>query len=170
MNSRLLARLDAAIAAAQHPLRADCLRAERAGFLARHGQVDEARKVLSSLHMQYAAHPNAVMSAWLSWGEGLLGYYGDMGNAAHDRMRRAYALSGAARDMGLHALCAAWLAQMDYVQDDFDAMARHVSEALKLSAPADHATRSRAGLSFRRTLRRRSALVRQDAASQHGRR
>ena len=146
MQSRLLARLDAAIVAARHPLKADCLRAERAGFLARHGQVDEARQVLSSLHMQYAANPSAVMSAWLSWGEGLLSYYSDMGVAAHDRMRRAYALSGAARDIPLHALCAAWLAQMDYVQDDFEAMARHVGEALKLSEPSDHAARSRACL------------------------
>lgn len=146
MSSRLLSRLDAEIAAAKHPLKADCLRAERAGFLARQGHLDEARQVLSSLHMQYAAHPHAVMSAWLSLGEGLLSHFSDLAPAAHDRMRRAYALSGAARDMKLHALAAAWLAHMDYTQYDFEAMVRHVGEALRLSAPTDHGTRSRASL------------------------
>ncbi|MEY4562093.1 MAG: hypothetical protein RLZZ618_1370 [Pseudomonadota bacterium] len=146
MNLRLLDRLDAAIAAAKQPLQADCLRAERAGALARCGQLDEARQLLSTLHMQYASRPHVVMSAWLSWGEGLLSYFSDMGAASHDRMRRAYALSGAARDMPLHALCAAWLAHMDYNEDDFQASARHVGEALRLAAPDDHATRARACL------------------------
>jgi len=146
MASRLLSRLDAEIAAARHPLKADCLRAERAGFLARQGHLDEARRVLSTLHMQYAANPHAVMSAWLSLGEGLLSHFSDLGPAAHDRMRRAYALSGAARDMKLHALSAAWLAHMDYTQYDFDAMVRHVGEALSLAEPGDHGTRSRACL------------------------
>ena len=146
MASRLLARLDAEIAAAKHPLKADCLRAERAAFLARQGRLDEARQVLSSLHMQYAAHPHAVMSAWLSLGEGLLSHFSDLGPAAHDRMRRAYALSGAARDMKLHALSAAWLAHMDYTQYDFDAMVRHVREALTLSEATDHGIRARACL------------------------
>jgi tetratricopeptide (TPR) repeat protein len=146
MASRLLSRLDADIAAAKHPLKADCLRAERAGFLARQGHLDEARQVLSSLHMQYAANPHAVMSAWLSLGEGLLSHFSDLAPAAHDRMRRAYALSGAARDMKLHALSAAWLAHMDYTQYDFDAMVRHVGEALTLSDAADHGVRTRACL------------------------
>ena len=146
MASRLLARLDAEIAAARHPLKADCLRAERAGFLARQGHLDDARQVLSTLHMQYASRPNAVMSAWLSLGEGLLSHFSDLAPAAHDRMRRAYALSGAARDTRLHALAAAWLAHMDYTQYDFDAMLRHVAEAHALSGPDDHGTRSRACL------------------------
>jgi len=146
MASRLLSRLDAEIAAAKHPLKADCLRAERAGLLARQGHLDEARQVLSSLHMQYAAHPHAIMSAWLSLGEGLLSHFSDLGAAAHDRMRRAYALSGAARDTKLHALSAAWLAHMDYTQYDFNAMVRHVGEALTLSEASDHGVRSRACL------------------------
>ena len=146
MASRLLTRLEAEIAAATHPLRADCLRAERAGLLARLGQLGEARQVLSTLQGQYANRPHAVMSAWLSLGEGLLGYYSDMGTSTQDRMRRAYALSGAARDMRLHALCAAWLAHSEYVNDDLGAMARHAAEAVRLSDPTDHGTRARACL------------------------
>jgi hypothetical protein len=146
MASRLLTRLDADIAAATHPLKADCLRAERAGLLARVGQLAEARQVLSSLQGQYANHPHAVMSAWLSLGEGLLCHFSDMAPTAHDRIRRAYALSGAARDMRLHALTAAWLSLMEYLADDFAGMAHHASEALRLAAPDDHGTRARASL------------------------
>jgi len=146
MASRLLMRLDADIAAATHPLKADCLRAERAGLLARLGQLAEARQVLSTLQGQYANRPHAVMSAWLALGDGLLCHFSDMAPSAHDRIRRAYALSGAAREMRLHALSAAWLALMDYLYDDFAGMARHASEALRLAAPDDHGTRARASL------------------------
>lgn len=146
MVSRLLRRLEADIAATKHPLKADCLRVERAAYLARQGLLDDARQVLSSMHMQYAANPNAVMSAWLSLAEGLMSHFSDLGPTAHDRMRRAYALSGAARDMRLHALAAAWLAHMEYAQDELDAMVRHVGESLTLSHPDDHGVRARASL------------------------
>src|SRR4051812_44427738 len=125
MKSRLLNRLDAAIAAAGHTVKADCLRAERACLLARQGALDEARAVLSSLHMQYATQGHATMSAWLCIGEGLLDYFGDMNRAAHDKMRRAYALSAAVRDPAVHAVAAAWLAHMAYVDHDLESMARH---------------------------------------------
>ena len=104
-TSRLLTRLDAAIAAANHPVKADCLRAERAGYLARVGRLDEARQTLSSLHMQYASHPNALMSAWLAL-DGLLSDYSDSNQMARDKMRRATPLSGAARSC-THAMAAA---------------------------------------------------------------
>lgn len=144
--SRLLTRLDAAIAAASHPVKADCLRAERAGYLARLGRLDEARQVLSSLHMQYASQPNATMSAWLALGDGLLGYFSDMNQMARDKMRRAYALSGAARELQLHAIAAAWLSLMDFVHYDLDALGRHVAEALQFAAPDNHAALSRVSL------------------------
>ncbi len=145
-TSRLLTRIEAAIAAANHPVKADCLRAERAGYLARLGRRDEARQVLSSLHMQYASHPNAAMSAWLALADGLLGYFGDMSDMARDKMRRAHALSGAARDMPLHALSAAWLALTDFMQHDFDAMGRHLTDALRFAEPDHHAAQTRAAM------------------------
>jgi tetratricopeptide (TPR) repeat protein len=144
--SRLLTRLDAAIASTQSQVKADFLRAERAGYLARLGRLDEARQVLSSLHMQYASRPHAVMSAWLAWAEGLLSYYSDMGQMARDKMRRAYALSGAARETQLHALAAAWMGLFDFAANDFESAARHVKQALELAAPDNHAALSRATL------------------------
>ena len=147
MKSRLLSHLDAAIvAAASQPVQADCLRAERAGLLARQGQLAEARTVISSLQAQYAARPQASVSGWLSLAEGLLSYFSDLNRAAHDKMRRAYALGAAARDMKLHALAAAWLAHMDYAAYDLEPMGRRVAEAFQFADADHHAARARACL------------------------
>jgi tetratricopeptide (TPR) repeat protein len=146
MKSRLLSSLDAAIAAATQPVQADCLRAERAGLLARQGQLAEARAVIASLQAQYALKSNAAVSAWVALADGLLSHFSDLNRVAHDRMRRAHALSGAARDMRLQALAAAWLAHMDYAAYDLEPMARHVAEALQLADADHHGPRARACL------------------------
>lgn len=146
MKSRLLSHLDAAIAAASLPSEADCLRAERAGLLARQGQLGEARNVIAALQAQYGQNPHTKVNAWILLAEGLTSYFSDLGQAAHDKVRRAHAVSAAARDVRLHALAAAWLAHMDYTGYDFDAMGRRVSEALQLADADHHSARARACL------------------------
>lgn len=146
MKSRLLSRLDAAIAAAANPVQADCLRAERACLLARQGQLAEARAVYAALQAQYALKSHPAVSAWLSLAEGLMSYFSDLNRMARDKMARAYALSAAARETRLHALAAAWLAHLDYVDQDFEAMARHVAESFKAVADDQHGPRARACL------------------------
>ncbi len=146
MKSRLLSQLDAAISAADSVVQADCLRAERAGVLAREGQLAEAKTIVSALQAQYAVRPHPAVNAWLSLAEGLVSYFSDLNRGARDKMSRAYALSAAAREKRLHALSAAWLAQLDYVNHDLDAMARHVGEALLCAEPEHHGARARACL------------------------
>jgi hypothetical protein len=58
-------------------------------------------------------------------------------------MSRAYALATAARDTRLRALSMAWLAHMDYVDHDLEAMARHLSECFELAQPEHHAAQAR---------------------------
>lgn len=146
MNSRLLRHLDTAIAAASRPVQADCLRAERAALLARQGEMEEARGVISSLQLQYAREPNPLVSAWIGLAEGLTSYFSNLSRASRDKIQRSYALSAAARDTRLHALAAAWLAHMAYTEYDFDAMARYVAESLRLAGPDHHGARARACL------------------------
>ncbi len=146
MKSRLLTHLDAAIAAATQAGQADCLRAERAGVLARQGQMAEARTVLSALQAQYARQPNLSVSAWLSLAEGFVSYFSDLNRAARDKISRAYALGTAARDTRLRALSVAWIAHMDYVDHDMEAMARHIGECFELAGPEHHAAQARACL------------------------
>jgi tetratricopeptide (TPR) repeat protein len=144
--SRLLNRLDIAIGKERYPLRADMLRAERAAYLARQGDTDGAKKELAALHQKHDGRPNVEMSAWLSLAESLVSYLSDMGPVAPDKMRRARALSQAAGLTQLQALSSAWLAQMDYNRFEFDLMAQHVGESLRLAPIEHHAARSRASL------------------------
>jgi tetratricopeptide (TPR) repeat protein len=76
----------------------------------------------------------------------MLEHFRNQSLAARDRIRRAYALSTAARLRPLIALSAAWLAHTDYVYDDLPGLARHVAEALQEAAPDHHAARARACL------------------------
>jgi tetratricopeptide (TPR) repeat protein len=144
--SRLLLRLEAGIRDARSTLDADCLRAERAGYLARLGHFDEVRRELSELHGRYDARPNVEISTWLNLVEGLVIHASELGQSARDKIQRAYALSGAAGLVRLRALSAAWLAHMDFLQVDIVSMALHVDEALTLSDQSQSSTRARANL------------------------
>lgn len=144
--SRLLRQLEAAIGAAATPLTADCLRAERACYLARQGRLDEAKSAVIELRRQYGSAPNVAMSAWLSLAEGLESYFRNLGALSRDKVLRAHALSTAGGLVPMQALSAAWLAQMDFTKLDVESMARHVKQALKLAAPQDNPARARASL------------------------
>jgi hypothetical protein len=146
LRSRLLARLDAAIAATRHPVQAACLRAERACFLARQGHIAQARQAIDQLRAQFALHPHASVSAWLHLADGLHDHFGSLSPSARDKVQRAHGLSAAAGLRPLQALCAAWLAQMEFGRGNDEAIARGVGEALKLAAPDDHSVHSRIGL------------------------
>ena len=146
-SSRLLLRLETALRRTRDPIEAACLRAERAGLLARHGQADEARAELAALQGQFALRPHPAVSAWLAMADAWL--QGEGGNAdavAHDKLKRAQALSAAAALTPLHALSSAWLAQLDCVQRDWDGMARNAALALRLAGTEHPAARARACL------------------------
>lgn len=144
--SRLQLRLEEGIRSARNPLEADCLRAERAGYLSRIGQFDKVRAELAALHERYDSRPNAEISAWLNLVEGLLIFSKEMGYAASDKFKRAHALSRAAGLVRLRALSAAWLAHVNFLEADVDAMSIHVGEALSLVEPSQFSTLCRVSL------------------------
>ena len=110
-RSRLLSKLDAAIAGAANPIEAKCLRAERAGLLARQGQLEAAKTVIDELNAQLAWHPNTPLRAWLALAEGLHGYFSELGRGAQTQLEQAYVLAqGVGGLRRLHARAAAWLA------------------------------------------------------------
>lgn len=146
-RSRLLAKLDTAIATAGHPIEARCLRAERAGLLARQGQLEAARTAIDELTAQLAWAPNPALRAWLALAEGLHGYYSALGRGAQAQVEQAYQLACDGPSMPrLQALAAAWLANMAFANDDMPRMARLVREALDTAATEHHAARARAAL------------------------
>jgi len=146
MTSRLLRRLDAAIAAAGSAVDAACLGAERVVVLARRGALDQARVELERVRQCFgrAAHP--AVTGWFCLAEGLLSQFADVPGAALDRLQRAHALAGAARLQPLRALTAAWLAHAYYMQGDAAQMVRMLAEALQAAAAEHHAARARACL------------------------
>jgi len=146
MASRLLARLDAAIAQTRQPLELACLRAERAAFLARLGRLDEARRTVADLHARFALRPHPAASAWTALAEGLCDYYESMAPQARDRLQRAYVLGRAAELARLRVLAAAWLAHLELMASDMTPMAMHLAEVLRDAAPDHHAARWRACL------------------------
>ena len=146
-RSRLLARLDAAIAAAPNPIEAKCLRAERAGLLARQGQLEAARAVIDELSAQLAWQPNTPLRAWLALAEGLHAYYSTLGPSAQTGIEQAHALTqGFGALKRLHALAAAWLANMAFANDDMPRMATLLREAFDTALPEHHGARARAAL------------------------
>ena len=145
-DSKLLARLDAALAATRDPIRTACLRAERAGYRARQGHFDRAREELDSLRLQFAMRPHPEVSIWLSLLEGWIAYYENLDHSALDWMKRARALAAAAHLDNLHAIGAAWLAHLHYAYNEFEQAGRMVDEALALAPPGEHAARARASL------------------------
>lgn len=146
-RSRLLAKLDAAIAAAPNPIEAKCLRAERAGLLARQGQLEAAKAVIDELQAQLAWQPNKPLQAWVALAEGLHGYYSELGRGAQASIEEAYHL---AREAGgpkrLQALVAAWLANMAFANDDMPRMATLLRESFAMARPEHHGARARAAL------------------------
>jgi hypothetical protein len=146
MASRLLSALDARIAKTRGLLESTCLRAERAALFARQGRLDDARAELAAIHARYDGRTDAVVSAWASLADGLVAFYSDFSPSARDKLLRAHALSSAAGNRRVRALSAAWLAHMNYLDDDFEPMVRHLAVALAEAAPDSGSALARACL------------------------
>lgn len=146
MLARLRQRLETAIPRAADGTTAGRLRGELACLLARHGEREQARREIAALRAAFHHQPEVGVSAWLALAEGLLDYHDDLDVSCRDKLQRAYSLSNAARLRSLQSLSAAWLALLDYVQNDVDAMAQRIRHALDLSTPEEHGTRARACL------------------------
>lgn len=135
VGSRLLAQLDAEIRKTFHPVDNACLRAERAGQLARYGRVDEARDEVAALQALHLRQPHAAVSAWLCLAEGCILHCASLSDGARDRMQRAQALSSATQLQRLQGLSAAWLAHLDGLRLDPESMACQLQRALALADP-----------------------------------
>lgn len=144
--SRLLGRLDAALAATRQPVAMACLRAERAGHMARQGRIADAREEIQAVHALFDRQPHVEVSTWLAVAEGFLAYFTNLSDTARDKFQRAHALSRASGLAHLQALSAAWLAHMAYTRFDLPAMGAHLTEALDTSIPGQNNARARACL------------------------
>jgi tetratricopeptide (TPR) repeat protein len=146
MKSRFLDCIEKSISAGGDELTVDCLLAEKAAYLARLGNFDEARGILATLHDKNGRAPKVELSVWLNFTEGICSFYSDMGSNALDRLLRARALSEAAGLVKLKAEVSAWLAHLAFSRHDFATMAREIAVALSLATRTSHSCLSRASL------------------------
>ena len=96
MKSRLLIRLEADIGRALTYIAADCLRCERASYLARSGEVQLAAREVAAVQRRHSRDPNAATSAWSSFAEAMVCHGVARDRLAIDKMKRSHALSRAA--------------------------------------------------------------------------
>jgi tetratricopeptide (TPR) repeat protein len=143
---RLLERLEYGIANGRIPREIPFLRAERSVLLVRMGEIERARREISSLRALPDAQTNQALNAWLWLAEGLADFFENLGSGARDRVLRAYALATAAKAPRIQALSAAWVAHLDFRAQDHAATLEHLRASLKLAQPDHHSARSRAAL------------------------
>jgi tetratricopeptide (TPR) repeat protein len=146
MTSRLLDRLEARIAETRDPARRACWRAQRAIYLARQGSHDAVQAEVQAIREAFGARPQAEVTAWVSLAEAVNSFYSHPGPAALDRLKRAQALARAIGHVELQALCAAWLAHLEFNANRMETMVQHAAEALRLAEPDHHAALARASL------------------------
>jgi hypothetical protein len=131
-SSRLLARLDAALAANHDGPASDCVRAERAIYLARLGEVDAAATELAVVRGRYSGRPPATVACWLSLAEGLTQYFREATFAPREKLLRAQAMAASFRYAEVEALSSAWIAQLDLSALRLEDMATNLRKALSL--------------------------------------
>lgn len=144
MNSRLLDRLASEISSSTDPVRADRLRAERAGALARHGRVAEAREVLGVLQNRSHLARDVVLRAGLSLSDALADYFGEVAGTTRGKLEQALAFAAQSGERAIEARCEAWLAHLDYVEEQVEGAARHAARSLALAGTEEHSAQARA--------------------------
>lgn len=146
MLPRLVLRLDEAIASESRPLERECLKAERAGVLARLGRMPEARFALSGLRSQAQRLKSPRLQAWIWLVDGLISHFESVDGGSRAKFERALALAEAAVCPPLEALASSWLSAWAFNAMDLPGMSRHLARALQLAAPDHHAVQARVGL------------------------
>jgi len=146
MASRLIERLDLAIARCNEPLERECLKAERAGALARHGLLADAKFALQGSRAQSLRHRHPRLNAWVCMADGLVDHFESVGPQAQEKFRRAHGLAISAGDTALRATAAGWLATGSFNASDVPAMTAHLTDGLAYATLENHSAQARLGL------------------------
>lgn len=146
MASRLIERLDRAIAQELAPYPRECLKAERAAALARQGALDEARAALAVLRTQYRRYRKPLLQAWLHYIDGLVDHFSSMSRTARDKFVAAREQAEAAGHRRLQGLTWAWIANCDFNRRHYGDMRDAMAQALALATEDDHGTLARVAL------------------------
>lgn len=140
MKSRFLTHLDEDIAAASDKVTRRCLMAERAAYLARLGEIAEARRELGGVQCENSKEPNIRVSIISNIADGLCHYYENMSPEANDRYQRARAIAVASKQFDLQARVESLLALLEYGAHRFEELFASLEVAAERALYSDKQT------------------------------
>jgi tetratricopeptide (TPR) repeat protein len=144
--SQLLLRLNEALKSASNPVdRAEIL-ARKACYLARIGQFEEVRRLVSEVRAIYGDGTQPKILCWVMLAEGITENYQNMSPRAKDRILRAQLISIAMKDRTLAAVTSAWRAHIEFETSDFSAMSVALRTAISHADPENHEAQSRVAM------------------------
>lgn len=146
VTSKYLARLQDELRRAGDAPEAAELKAELAAYAARHGRAKEVAELLSELRTDSGGRPSARLAGWLNLAEGFVEYYSELTTSARAKFLRAQAVTEFAGAKSISALASAWLAHLDYIALNPDALGVDLARAFCGSASDEHHVRGRACL------------------------
>lgn len=138
MDSKLLTKLNAQAGSTQDPIvwaKAVC---RAAAHFAGHGKTQEALAAINVVRAQFGKNLHFDIASWLMLAEGVLHYYRAQFPEAYDRVRRAYGLAIALKNISAFPSCAAWMAHLEYNAGEYKLMAQHLGEAAQTAQPTDY--------------------------------
>lgn len=118
----LIERIDALLGSGcDLPTRID-LFGEKACYLARSGEFDQANSVIKEMRRNWGIGSSARAMAWIMLTEGLILYFDRLSDNALDRMKRANLIAKMAALHRLYTLTLAWMAQVEFFGCNYESM------------------------------------------------
>lgn len=98
-----------------------CLIAKKAGYLARHSQMKEAKSIINDLR-KTNQNFDPKLTGWISLSEGMVYHFESLNSfQAKNKFQKALAMAAVADDQELEATSAAWLANSEFSLGEIDA-------------------------------------------------
>ena len=143
---RSIKNIDEKIRLCQNDLDRFVLFAKRAGGLASHSYIAEAKSTIIELR-QANTTSDPRLTGWINFSEGLIEHFEKLDNKkAKNKFNRALLISQMVSDRELAGACAAWVAHCDFVDGNIALAATNIINSFAWSLPDEHETRGRASM------------------------
>lgn len=120
--------------------------AKRAGGLASHSYISEAKSTVAELR-QLNINFDPRLTGWINFSEGLIEHFETLDNKkAKNKFNRGLLVSQMVSDRELAGACAAWVAHCDFVDGKIGLVAINIINSFEWSLRDEHETRGRASM------------------------
>lgn len=120
--------------------------AKRAGGLATHSYITEAKTTIAELR-EINTNADPRLTGWINFSEGLVEHFETLDNKkSKNKFNRALLISQMVSDRELAAASAAWVAHCDFVDGKIELTAANLINSFAWSLPDEHESRGRASM------------------------